>query len=102
MGIEADLEDLGLVLPEPMQVPSGLRLPFAWVRVRGNRSYISGHFALNPDGSVAQPLGKVGAEVSVEEVCQPAHHVALAHLANLKRALEDLDRVTAWLRPSPW
>jgi hypothetical protein len=29
MRIEADLEDLGLVLPEPMQVPSGLRLPLA-------------------------------------------------------------------------
>jgi hypothetical protein len=30
MRIEAKLEDFGLVLPEPMQVPSGLRLPFAW------------------------------------------------------------------------
>ncbi len=30
MRIEAELEDFGLVLPEPMQVPSGLRLPFAW------------------------------------------------------------------------
>jgi hypothetical protein len=30
MGIEAELEDFGLVLPEPRQVPSGLRLPFAW------------------------------------------------------------------------
>jgi len=29
MRIEAKLEDFGLVLPEPMQVPSGLRLPFA-------------------------------------------------------------------------
>jgi enamine deaminase RidA (YjgF/YER057c/UK114 family) len=61
MRIEAKLEDFGLVLPEPMQVPSGLWLPFAWVRVRGNWSYISGHIALNPDGSVAQPLGEVGA-----------------------------------------
>jgi hypothetical protein len=53
MRIEAKLEELGLVLPEPMQVPPGLRLPFAWVRVRGNRAYISGHIPLNPDGSVA-------------------------------------------------
>jgi enamine deaminase RidA (YjgF/YER057c/UK114 family) len=98
MRIEAKLEDLGLVLPEPMQVPPDLRLPFAWVRVRGNRAYISGHIALNPDGSVAQPLGKVGAEVSVEEGYEPARLVALAHLASLKRALGDLDRVTAWLR----
>ena len=39
MRVEAKLEELGLVLPEPMQVmPPGLRLPFAWVRVRGNRA----------------------------------------------------------------
>lgn len=98
MRIEAKLEELGLVLPEPMQAPPGLRLPFAWVRVRGNRAYISGHIALNPDGSVAQPLGKVGAEVSAEEGYESARLVALAHLASLKRALGDLDRVTAWLR----
>ncbi len=98
MHIEAKLEELGLVLPEPMQVPQGLRLPFAWVRVRGNRAYISGHIALNPDGSVAQPLGKVGAEVTAEEGYQSARLVALAHLAGLKRVLGDLDRVSAWLR----
>ena len=33
MRIEAKLEELGLVLPEPMQAPSGLQLPFSWVRV---------------------------------------------------------------------
>src|SRR5919107_3484548 len=98
MHIEAKLEELGLLLPEPMQTPPDLRLPFAWVRVRGNRAYISGHIALNPDGSVAQPLGKVGAEVSAEEGYQSARLVALAHLASLKRALGDLDRVSAWLR----
>ena len=98
MHIEAKLEELGLVLPEPMQVPQGLRLPFAWVRVRGNRAYVSGHIALNPDGSVAQPLGKVGTEVTAEEGYHSARLVALAHLASLKRALGDLDRVTAWLR----
>jgi enamine deaminase RidA (YjgF/YER057c/UK114 family) len=73
-------------------------LPFSWVRVRGNRAYISGHIPLNADGSVAQPLGKVGAEVSAEEGYESARLVALAHLASLKRALGDLDRITAWLR----
>ncbi len=97
MQIEARLEALGLVLPAPMQAPAAMRLPFSWVRVRGNRAYISGHIAVNPDGSIAQPLGKVGAEVSVEEGYQSARGVAIAHLASLKRALGDLDRVTAWL-----
>jgi enamine deaminase RidA (YjgF/YER057c/UK114 family) len=98
MHIEAKLEDLGLVLPEPMRVPPGLRMPFSWVRVRGNRAYVSGHIALNTDGSVAEPLGKVGAEVSAEEGYESARRVALAHLASLKRALGDLDRISAWLR----
>lgn len=98
MRIEAKLESLGLILPAPMQLPAGLALPFAWVRVRGNRAYISGHIAVTADGSVARPLGKVGAEVSAEEGYQSARLVALAHLASLKRALGDLDRVSAWLR----
>ena len=98
MQIEARLEALGLTLPAPMQVPAGMQLPFAWVRVRGNRAYISGHIAVNLDGSLAQPLGKVGAEVTVAEGYQAARGVALAHLGSLKRALGDLDRVTAWLR----
>ena len=98
MRVEAKLEELGLVLPEPMQVPPGLRMPFSWVRVRGNRAYVSGHIALNTDGSVAEPLGKVGAEVSAEEGYESARLVALAHLASLKRTLGDLDRISAWLR----
>ena len=73
-------------------------MPFSWVRVRGNRAYISCHIPLNADGSVAQPLGKVGAEVSAEEGYESARLVAFAHLASLKRALGDLDRITAWLR----
>ncbi len=98
MLIEAKLEALGLVLPGPLQTPAGLQLPFPWVRVHGNRAYISGHGPQNPDGSLAGPLGKVGAEVSVEEAYHSASLVALAILGNLKRAIGDLDRVTAWLK----
>ncbi len=98
MQIEAKLEALGLVLPEPLKAPPGMRLPFAYVRVRGNRAYIAGHGPQNPDGSLAQPLGKVGADLSLEEGYQAARLVALAILGSLKRTLGDLDRVTAWLR----
>ena len=96
--IEQRLARLNLELPRPMQVPVGLQMPFAWVRVRGNRGYISGHVPLNPDGTLAAPLGKVGTDVSPEEGYRAARLVALAHLASLKRALGDLDRITAWLR----
>lgn len=98
MKIEAKLAERGLVLPEPMKAPPGVRLPFAWVRVHGTRAFISGHVPLDPDGSVASPVGKVGAEVSIEDGYRAAKLVALAHLASLQRAIGDLDRVTAWLR----
>ncbi|HVB61144.1 MAG TPA: RidA family protein [Ktedonobacteraceae bacterium] len=97
MRIEERLEALGLVLPAPMNMPQ-VRLPFMWVRIWGNHAYISGHGPQNPDGSLAMPLGKVGAEVSPEEAYQSARLVALAMLGSLKRDLGDLDRVTAWLR----
>jgi hypothetical protein len=96
--VEAKLEEMGLVLPEPTKVPPGLVLPFSWVRARGSRAYLSGHSPLNADGSLAEPLGKVGAEVSEEEAYGAARLTALSILASLKRALGDLDRVTAWLR----
>ena len=98
MNVEAKLEELGLVLPEPVQTPPGLVLPFAWVRVRGDRAYVSGHVPLNPDGSVAGPLGKVGGEVSEEQGYEAARLTALSILGDLKRELGDLDRVVAWLR----
>ena len=98
MEVEAKLDELGLVLPGPTRTPPGLVLPFSWVRVRGDRAYVSGHVPLNPDGSVAQPFGKVGADVSEEEAYEAARLTALAILASLQRTLGDLDRVTAWLR----
>jgi enamine deaminase RidA (YjgF/YER057c/UK114 family) len=96
--IEAKLQALGLVLPEPMKTPTGMRLPFAWVRVRGNRAFVSGHGPVNPDGSLAPPFGKVGKDVTPEQAYQSARLTALAILASLKRELGDLDRVVAWLR----
>ena len=98
VAIEARLHERGLVLPQPLKVPTGLKMPFAWVKLRGNRAYVSGHIATNADGTIAEPLGKVGAEVTPEQGYELAKGVALAHLASLKRALGDLDRVTSWLR----
>jgi enamine deaminase RidA (YjgF/YER057c/UK114 family) len=96
--IEAKLQALGLVLPAPMQLPPGVVLPFPWVRVHGNRAFVSGHAAQNADGSLATPLGKVGLDVTLEQAQHSARLVALSILASLKRELGDLDRVSAWLR----
>lgn len=96
--IEAKLSAMGLTLPAPIQMPQGVVLPFSWVRLRGNRAFVSGHIALNPDGSLAQPLGKVGGELTLEQGYAAARLTTLAILSSLQRALGDLDRVTAWLR----
>lgn len=98
MHIEEKLKEMGLVLPELFPGAPGTRLPFSWVRVRGNRAYLSGHGPEAPDGSITGPFGKVGADVTVEEAYQAARLTALAMLGNLKREIGDLDRVTAWLR----
>jgi enamine deaminase RidA (YjgF/YER057c/UK114 family) len=96
--IEARLQALGLSLPATAPAPPGVRLPFAFVRVHGNRAFISGHGPQGPDGSLAPPFGKVGAQVSLEEAVQAAQRTTLSMLASLKRELGNLDRVTAWLR----
>ncbi len=98
MRVEDRLKTLGLVLPEPFKTSSEVRLPFIWVRVRGNRAYISGHGPQNADGSLAGPFGKVGAQVSLEQAYQAARLAALSMLGSLKRELGDLDRIVAWLR----
>lgn len=98
MHIEQRIQEMGLYLPAPLKRPPELRLPFAWVRLRGNHAYISGHGPLLPDGTLAGPFGRVGAEVSVEEAYHAARLTALSILSSLKREIGDLDRITAWLR----
>jgi len=98
MEIERKLDDMGLVLPEPVKVPADMELPFAFVRVYDGMAYLSGHAPQNDDGSIADPFGKVGEEVTVEQGYEAAKKVALGMLGSLKRELGDLDRVAAWIR----
>ena len=98
MRIEARLAELGLILPPPLSMPPGARLPFSSVRILGDRAVISGHGAQAADGTLVGPFGKVGAEITIEEGYAAARGVALSMIASLKRALGDLDRVTAWVR----
>lgn len=96
--IENRLRALGLRLPAPLQLPPGAQLPFPWVHVVGNRALISGHGPTQPDGSLAPPLGQVGAQVSPEQAHAAARLTGLAILGSLQRALGSLDRVTSWVR----
>ncbi len=97
MTVERRLSELGLILPEVMQVPTGVRLPFRWVRVVGKRVTISGHGPTLPDGSVAGPFGKVGQEISLEQGYEAAKLTGLGILASLRRELGSLENLT-WLR----
>ena len=96
--IENRLADLGLVLPASIKLPPGVALPFQFVRVVGDRAHISGHGPQNADGSIAEPLGKVGQNLTVEQGYKAARLTALSVLGSLQRTLGDLDRVTNWIR----
>lgn len=92
---EQRLEALGFHLPQPMNLGS---LPFKLVRIDGARALVSGHLPLADDGTIAPPLGKVGAEVSAEQGHAAAQRVALGMLASLRQELGELSRVRAWLK----
>ena len=96
--IRGRLAELGLALPAPLQLPPGAVLPFPWVRIVRHRALVSGHGPTNADGSLAEPRGKVGREVSVEQAYAAARLTGLAILASLDRSLGDLDRIAAWTR----
>jgi enamine deaminase RidA (YjgF/YER057c/UK114 family) len=98
MTIDERVEELGLILPEAFRSPTGAAYPFSWVRIRGNRAYISGHLPLQPNGTLAEPRGKVGESVSIEHGAAAARLVGLAMLGSLKRELGQLERIAAWLR----
>lgn len=95
---ETRLRALGLTLPAPLKMPPGAVLPFPWVRVVGDRAIVSGHGPTEADGSMARPLGKVGAQVTPEQAYEAARLTGLAILGSLQRELGSLDRIAAWVR----
>ena len=78
---------LSLELP-PAPKPMGLYKPMAIV---GSVGYLSGHGPLRPDKSLI--LGKVGAELSLEQGKLAARQTGLALLATLKSQLGSLSSV---------
>ena len=90
--VEARLDELGLVLPAPMNPPGNFKL----VNVHGGIAYVAGHPAI--DGSTILIEGVVGRDLTAEEGYRAARLTGLSILASLKLELGDLDRVTKWLR----
>jgi enamine deaminase RidA (YjgF/YER057c/UK114 family) len=87
MEIEKKLKELGLELPNP-PVPAANYI--GYVRV-GSLLFIGGN--IGRINGVLKYRGKVGAGVTLEQAYDAARNCALNHLATMKAALGDLDRV---------
>lgn len=94
--VEDKLTELGLALPAPFAPPPGVEFAFDLVRVQGDLAYVSGHLPVDGDKVLVQ--GKVDADVSVEEAYEAARLTGLSILASLKQELDELDRVTGWVK----
>ena len=92
MTIEERLETIGLELPEPLRPPGNFEL----VTVHGGLAYVAGHGPF--DGSRLLVEGLIGDDLTLEQGYEAARLTALSMLASLKRELDDLDRVTEWIR----
>lgn len=97
MNIEQKIADMGLVLPAPGVYKPSVEGPPIPVLVRGNIAYVSGHSARNPDGSAHDSKGSIPSKISPEEAHEAAKLTALTILSELKLAIGELDRISAWL-----
>lgn len=92
MSVEQRLKELGIELPVPAAAVANY-VPFV---VSGNLVFVSGQLPLE-NGKPAV-LGKLGAEVSVEDGARAARLCALGLLAQVKAAVGDLDKVKRVVR----
>jgi len=85
--IEAQLAELGVILPVPT-APLANYAPFV---ISGNLVFISGQLSIGPNGLIT---GKLGRGVSLEDGVQAAHACGVNLIAQLKAACGgDLERV---------
>jgi enamine deaminase RidA (YjgF/YER057c/UK114 family) len=97
MSFEHRVAELGLELPPEPLLPKGIRIPFDWVRIVGDRCVLSGHGALGADGAPMGPFGRVPSEVPLEAAQHSASAAVLAMLAALRGRLGSLDRILDWV-----
>ncbi len=98
MNIEQRMLELQIQLPQPWQLPVGVKIPAPIIRIHRQRVMVSGHVPLDQNGHVTGPFGKVGDSVSLEAAQTAASLTMLAILASLKKELGELDRIVAWIR----
>ena len=90
--VEAKLAELGYELPPPPE-PAGNYLP---ITRSGNVMWLAGVGSRLATGE--RIVGKLGADLTVEQGYEAARWVALNLLARMKAELGDLDRVTRILK----
>jgi enamine deaminase RidA (YjgF/YER057c/UK114 family) len=93
MEIEKKLAALGLELPMP-PTPAAHYIPY--VRV-GQLLFVGGNTG-RLNGQPHPYVGKVGDQVTLEQGYEMARCCALNHLASIKSALDDLDRVERFVK----
>jgi enamine deaminase RidA (YjgF/YER057c/UK114 family) len=92
--IESRIVAMGYTLPEPFKFPNPNRTGCVQV---GTVVFVSGH-GRDLSGPGVKSVGKVGADVSLQEGYTTARAVALSMLASLKAELADLDRIKRVIR----
>jgi enamine deaminase RidA (YjgF/YER057c/UK114 family) len=92
VGVEIRLKELGIILPHP---PAPLGAYIEAVQ-SGSLLFLSG--TLPMDGGSPKFLGRIGADLSVEDGRRAARLAALNALALVKEHLGSLDRVTRVVR----
>lgn len=88
--IEAKLSELGIVLPEPLVLPSPNRTSAVKV---GAMLYVSGHGAALLEDESVKRRGKVDVDMTADEAYATARAVAVKMIATVKHHVGDLDRV---------
>ncbi|MBA3280084.1 MAG: RidA family protein [Geodermatophilaceae bacterium] len=95
--VEGRLRELGIVLPRPPK-PIGA---FVYGVEHAGVLYLSGTYGTVPDeqdDDVLPYVGKLGADLSIEDGYRSARLMAQNHLAMAKAVLGDLDRVVRVLQ----
>ena len=88
--VESRLASMGLILPDPLVLPSPNRTSAVQV---GNMLYVSGHGAALLEDDTVKRRGKVDVDISEDEAYATSRALALKMIATVKHHVGDLDRV---------
>lgn len=91
--VEKKLQELGIALP----VPAGPIANYVGFVRTGNLLVVSGQLCFDAEGKLIAK-GKLGADVSVEDGQKAARGCGINLLAQIKAALDDLDKVERVVR----